>query len=109
MPVKRKVYSVNIQMILSIIPVVDLWAAYRIEKLRLWVLFWIGMFIVGFLVGLIVVDYTASTIINLLISIPIAVFLMRHFTIEWNKDILFEGKDDKNEEDDSTETRYRLD
>jgi hypothetical protein len=33
MPVKQEKYSVKIQMILSVIPFVNLWAAYRIEKL----------------------------------------------------------------------------
>jgi hypothetical protein len=35
MPVKQEKYSVKIQMILSVIPFVNLWASYRIEKLRL--------------------------------------------------------------------------
>ena len=35
MPVKQEKYSVKIQMILSVIPFVNLWTAYRIEKLRL--------------------------------------------------------------------------
>jgi len=38
MPVDRKTYSVKIQIILAIIPIVDLWASYRIMKLRLWLL-----------------------------------------------------------------------
>jgi len=86
MPVNREIYSVNIQMILSIIPFVDLWAAYRIEKLRLWVLLWIGMILIGSILELIV-DPVTQSIIGVLIGILIAVFLMRHFTIEWNKKI----------------------
>ncbi len=35
MQVEKKAYYVNVQMILAIILIVDLWAAYRIEKLRL--------------------------------------------------------------------------
>jgi hypothetical protein len=35
MPVKQGTYSFKMQMILSVIPFVNLWAAYRIEKLRL--------------------------------------------------------------------------
>ena len=86
MPVSREIYSVNIQMILSIIPFVDLWAAYRIEKLRLWVLLWIGMILMGSVLELIV-DPVTQSIIGIVIGILIAVFLMRHFTIEWNKKI----------------------
>ena len=92
MPVARRPYSVVIQIILSVIPIVDLWAAYRIEKLRLWILYWIGMFFVGLMVGFFVVDSTASTIISLAVSIPIAIFLMRYFTIEWNKEVSSDPK-----------------
>ena len=91
MPVNREIYSVKIQMILSIIPFVDLWASYRIEKLRLWVLFWIGIILIGSIVTSIVVDYLSSTIVNIIINISIAFFLMRHFTMEWNKKIESEG------------------
>ena len=35
MPVKQEKYSVKMQMILLVIPFVNLWAAYRIEKLGL--------------------------------------------------------------------------
>jgi len=91
MPVTREVYSVKIQMILSLIPVVDLWAAYRIEKLRLWVLYWIGMSLIS--VSLMVIgDETIEIIIGMAIGIPIAIFLMRHFTMEWNKKIQEETK-----------------
>ena len=76
MPVNREIYSVKIQMILSIIPFVDLWASYRIEKLRLWVLFWIGIILIGSIVTSIVVDYLSSTIVNIIINITIAVFFI---------------------------------
>ena len=86
MPVTREAYSVKIQMILSVIPFVDLWAAYRIEKLRLWVAYWIGMIMIS--LGLSVIgEPTTEFIIALAIEIPIAVFLMRHFTMEWNQKI----------------------
>ena len=109
MAVKRKVYSVNVQMILAIIPIVDLWAAYRIEKLRLWILFLIGMTIMGFFIGLIIGEPTSSSIVGFFLGAIIAVVLMRHLTMEWNEDILIEGKNSENEEDDDTETRYKLD
>jgi len=108
MPVKREVYSVNIQMILSLIPFVDLWAAHRIEKLTLWLLLWVGMFVMGFGVGMAIPNPTSSFIVSTILGSIIAVVLMRHFTMEWNENILNERKDDKNEEED-TETRYRLD
>ena len=86
MPVEKKSYSVNVQMILAIIPIVDLWAAYRIEKLRLWVLYWIGMLLISTAL-MELGDPLVEFIIAMAIEIPIAVFLMRHFTMEWNKEI----------------------
>ena len=50
MPVNRKIYSVKIQMVLAIIPFVDLWASYRIMKLRLWLLImYLGFGLLGVL------------------------------------------------------------
>ena len=86
MPVSREVYSVKIQMILACIPVIDLWAAYRIEKLRVWILLWIGMFFVGFMVGSTGEDI-AGTVIGFLIGLGAALFLMRYLTMEWNRKI----------------------
>lgn len=91
MPVSREIYSVKIQMILSLISIVDLWAAYRIEKLRLWVLFYIGMVIIS-LPLMVIDDVIIESLIGMIIGIPIALFLMRHFTIEWNKKIQEETK-----------------
>ena len=86
MPVTREVYSVKIQMILAIIPIVDLWASYRIEKLRFWILLYVGLALVDFTIDSIA-GYETSFVMSLLIGIPIGVFLMRHFTMEWNKKI----------------------
>lgn len=91
MPIKREQYSVNIQMILSIIPIVDLWATYRIEKLRFWILLWIGLAMVDLII-VSIAGYEISLVLSFLIGIPIGVFLMRHFTMEWNKKIDAETK-----------------
>jgi len=46
--VEKKPVSVNWQMVFSVIPFLDLYASYRIQKLRLWILiFWICGSIVG--------------------------------------------------------------
>ena len=86
LPVSREVYSVKIQMVLACIPVIDLWAAYRIEKLRVWVLLWIGMALIGMVVNPTGKDL-AGIIASILIGIPIALFLMRYLTMEWNRKI----------------------
>lgn len=86
MPVSRETYSVKIQMILSVIPFVDLWAAHRIEKLRLWLVFWLGSTMITLSLT-VIGDETIEIIIGIAITFPIALFLMRHFTMEWNKKI----------------------
>ena len=111
-PVAREVYSVKFQMILAIIPVVDLWAAYRIEKLRFWILFWIGIVMVGMVLGMIG-DPVIETVLGLLIGIPAALFLMRYFTIDWNKKIEEEIRKDsekkKFEQEEMKEEQHQLD
>ena len=98
MPVKREQYSVNIQMILAIIPIVDLWASYRIEKLRFWILLYIGLALLDLTIES-AAGYEISLVLSFLIGIPIGVFLMRYFTIEWNKKIPEETKNDSSFQD----------
>ncbi|NOQ44499.1 MAG: hypothetical protein GQ471_02405 [Nitrosopumilus sp.] len=111
-PVAREVYSVKFQMVLAIIPVVDLWAAYRIERLRFWILFWIGIVMVGMVLG-VIGDPVIETVLGLLIGIPTALFLMRYFTIDWNKKIEEEIRQDsekkKFEQEEMKEEQHQLD
>ena len=44
-----------------------------------------------------------------LASAILPIYYIVKWSQEWNENILIERKDDKNEEDDDTETRYRLD
>ena len=87
MPVEQQKYSVIKQMILSIIPFVDLWAFYRIEKLRLWV----GVYIVLIAFWTIWFSYleTPETskiwIWGSVIELIITPLVMRHFTLKWNE------------------------
>ena len=110
MSVNRKIYSVKIQMVLAIIPFVDLWASYRIMKLRLWLLImYLGFGLLGVLTdwanyGDRFWDLAYETpmfptqpplLINFIlleaITISVAVILMRKWTIDWNKKIESEG------------------
>ncbi len=108
MPVTRKTYSVTRQMIMVIFPILDLWASYRIQKLRLYLL----IFLLGFGILWVVTDMaiygdeffdedaslipdTSSIIIYILeiaIEIIIAMILIRKWTIEWNKKVEFTEK-----------------
>ncbi len=103
MPVTRKTYSVTRQMIMVIFPILDLWASYRIQKLRLWLLImWLGFGILWIVVDWVIYGDeffdedapffadTSSIIIFILeeaITIIVAMILIRKWTIEWNKKI----------------------
>ena len=86
MPVKQEKYSVKIQMILSVIPFVNLWAAYRIEKLGLCLL--IQLFF-GLLVTLwYFVETSGSPKVDvwiIIIEFVTSPVWMRYFTIKWNE------------------------
>ncbi len=102
MVVKESV-NVNWQTIFAIIPVIDLWAAYRIEKLRLYLLVNIAMIVVGFLGGGLIFgdgfydyyfgeeitdkqvqDYNTFSTVGELIAIGISIVLIRKWSKEWN-------------------------
>ncbi len=103
MTVERKSYSVTKQMIMVIFPILDLWATYRIQKLRWYLL----IFLLGFGIFWTVVDWamygdeffdedaplfadTASVIIFIVevaIQVIIAMIVIRKWTIEWNSKI----------------------
>ncbi len=120
--VRKEPVSVNWQTLFVIIPIVDLWATYRIEKLRLYLLVMIAIAVTGFVIEIAIFgidayfseqeDFTSNSWFQsaiLLVEIGIAIILVRKWSSEWNENILFEGKSRENEEDDDTETRYRLD
>ena len=87
MSVKYQEHSVILQMILSLIPIVDLWAAYRIKKFRLWV----GVYMVDILFWGIWDSYLETPEISdlgflfIIIELILCAVVMRHFTIKWNK------------------------
>ena len=86
MPVKQEKYSVKMQMILSVIPFVNLWTAYRIEKLRL-------CFVIQLFFGLLVtlwyfVETPGSPKVDvwiIIIEFVTSPVWMRYFTIKWNE------------------------
>ena len=86
MPVKQEKYSVKIQMILTVIPFVNLWAAYRIEKLGLCLV--IQLFF-GLLVTLwYFVETSGSPKVDvwiIIVEFVTSPVWMRYFTIKWNE------------------------
>ncbi len=99
--VEEKEVSVGWQMIFTFIPILDLWAFYRIKK------FWLGLgvnFIVGFVVGFVVgigeglagvpMDELTieGTILSFVISsLVIALFVIRRWSISWNENIAYQS------------------
>ncbi|MBM2819345.1 MAG: hypothetical protein HW410_1027 [Nitrosarchaeum sp.] len=80
---KKEFVNINIQTILALIPIVDLWAAYRIEKFRFWCGLLVGFFLFGFSIDE-TLRYPYNVIVIMVIEIPIAVYLMRKWSKEWN-------------------------
>ena len=98
--VRQEPVSVNWQTLLIIIPIIDLWATYRIEKLRLYLLVMIAIAVTGFVIETSIFGFdsyfmdqpafTASSwleIVFLLIEIGIAIILVRKWSREWNKKV----------------------
>ena len=83
MVVKQQKYSVKIQTILSLVPFVNLWAAYRIESLRLFLIPVVTYIVLDFLVMEFEFSWYHSYAVwaGTLITVPI---VMRYLTIRWN-------------------------
>jgi len=104
--VERKPVSIAVQVILCIIPIVWLYGFYRIEKLGAGILMVIAVAILAIvLVFIPVFGYALAWLASAILPI----YYIVKWSQEWNENILIQGEDDKNEEDDDTETRYRLD
>ena len=84
---KSKEVSVGWQMLFAVIIFVNFWAAYRIQKLRRFLLLWL---ILQFGVGPLVtffVRFPYSFVVYLAIHIPIVVYYMRKWSIQWNNQL----------------------
>jgi len=97
--VEKKPVSVNWQTLFAIIPIIDLWAAYRVEKLGLYIIFIIAMavvsFIVGFVEGLMFLGFSdASSWIMPLIGVVISIYLIRKWSEEWNEKFQKDSEND---------------
>jgi hypothetical protein len=72
------------QMLFAVIPFVNFWAAYRIGKLRWFLLLWIILqFGVSFLI-IFSIPFPFRLPIYLAIYIPVIIYYMRKWSIEWN-------------------------
>lgn len=87
MGVKREPVNVNIQTILAIIPIVDLWAVYRVKKFRFWCLLCVGFIALSALISS-VIPFPYDLITIVIIEVPITAYLMRVWSKEWNAKLL---------------------
>lgn len=87
MGVKREPVNVNIQTILAIIPIVDLWAVYRVKKFRFWCLLCVGFIALSALISS-VIPFPYDLITIVIIEVPITAYLMRIWSKEWNANLL---------------------
>jgi hypothetical protein len=70
-------------MIFSIIPFLNLWAAYRIEKLLWFVIVLIGISVINFGVTFVIL-FPFSIAVYIAIYVILVIYFMRKWTIEWN-------------------------
>ncbi len=95
------------QMIFAVIPILDIYASYKIQKLRWWILvFWVGGGAVGVIYneavysGVLFVEFlnshgNAYAIEYLIFVIPFAILqamVMRTWSKKWNKSFRDENK-----------------
>ena len=100
--VEKKPVSVNWQTLFILIPIIDLWAAYRVEKLGLYILLIIALAVVGFIVGFVegflffgMSDFFSWIVV--LVGVIISIILIRSWSTEWNKKFETSDKDDDQE------------
>jgi len=81
--VTQKPVSVNWQTLFILIPIIDLWAAYRVEKLGLYILLIIALAVVSFIVGFVegflffgMSDFFSWIVV--LVGVVISIILIRH-------------------------------
>ena len=88
--VEKEPVSVNWQTLFILIPIIDLWAAYRVEKLGLYILLIIALAVVGFIVGFVegflffgMSDFFSWIVV--LVGVVISILLIRSWSTEWNE------------------------
>jgi len=104
----KKPVSVNWQSLFIIIPIIDLWAAYRVEKFRIYFLvFWVGSAIIQTFVDYAMLgeafwsdesEFFASDpviasvqIAMMIVAAVIAVYFIRIWSKEWNSNLQTEN------------------
>lgn len=76
MGVKREPVNVNIQTILAIIPIVDLWAVYKVKKFQFGCILCVGFIALSALISS-VIQFPYDLITIVIIEVPVTAYLMR--------------------------------
>ncbi len=102
--VEKKPVNVNWQMVFVLIPFLDLYASYRIQKLRLWLLIFgvgVGIAVILLNYALFGMDYfdwnneidawdparMSFHITSTIVILGAAVYVIRRWSISWNKKV----------------------
>lgn len=75
--------SVRWQCIFAFIPILNLWAAYRIRKLRRFLLLYLILTAVNIVISLFV-PFPYSLAIFWAVDIPVLIHYMRKWSVRWN-------------------------
>jgi len=84
---KSEPVNVNVQTILGLIPIVDLWAVLRVQKFRSWCLLCMGFIAISALISL-VIPFPFDVMTVIAIEVPITAYLMRVWSKQWNDKLL---------------------
>ena len=79
--------SVLWQCIFAFVPFINLWAAYRIRKLRRLLLLYVILTSVSIVINLFI-PFPYSLIISWAVYIPVTIHYMRKWSIRWNDSLI---------------------
>ena len=83
----NKAVSVPIQILISaLIPFAGFWAAYRIKKLRMFLVLLLALFLPNYIISMLI-PFPFSLLPMLVLQIALIVYYMRKWSIEWNNKI----------------------
>jgi hypothetical protein len=80
---KNRIISVREQMIFSVIPILNLWATYRIGKLRRFLLTLLLIWVINIPVSFLV-PFPFSIPVKLLVYAIVVTYYVKKWTVQWN-------------------------
>lgn len=83
---KKESVNVNWQTVFAIVPWFNFFAAYRVEKFRIFTLIWIGGYVAFRIINYFLdFDITEWWISSEILLLPITVYLTRSWSKKWNE------------------------